>query len=220
MKQTHLIIALLLSLSLFSQTEEKKDYKELIATLDNIHHLDQEIREQSRELEKEFEWDSEEIQNLWKEMHNQDSINLIKVEKIISEYGWLGEDDLGKQGNRTIFLVIQHADIATQEKYLPILQNAVEKGNATGSELALMKDRILLGKGQKQVYGSQLEADPKNGGYRVSAMTDPDLVDFRRKQVGLVPMVEYLKIWDLEWDVEAFKKRMKVYDLSENTESP
>lgn len=213
MKQPFLIITLFLSLSLFSQTQEKKDYKELIATLDSIHHLDQEIREQSRELEKEFEWNSEEMQNLWKEMHIQDSINLIKVEQIISKYGWLGADDIGKQGNTTVFLVIQHADIVTQEKYLPILQDAVDKGNARASDMALMKDRVLLGKGQKQIYGSQLEVGPKNGGYRVSAMIDPDLVDFRRKDVGLDPMAEYLKIWDLEWDLEAFKKRMKLYDL-------
>ncbi len=213
MKQTYLIITLLLSLSLFSQTQEKKDFKELIATLDSIYHFDQVIREQSRELEKEYDWKSDEMQNLWKEMYIQDSINLIKVEKIISKYGWLGEDDIGKQGNTTVFLVIQHADIATQEKYLPILQDAVEKGNATGSELALMKDRILLGKGQKQVYGSQLEADPKNGGYRVSAMIDPDQVDSRRKEVGLDPISEYLKIWDLTWDLVAFKKRMELYDL-------
>lgn len=213
MKQTYLIITLFLSLSLFSQTQEKKDYKELIATLDSIHHFDQVIREQSREMEKEFAWDSEEIQNLWRTMHLQDSINLIKVEKIISEYGWLGADDIGKQGSTTIFLVIQHADIATQEKYLPILQDAVDKGNARGSDLALMKDRVLLGKGQKQVYGSQLEADPVNGGYRVSAITDPDMVDLRRKDVGLGTMSEYLKIWDLKWDLEAFKKRMEFYDL-------
>ncbi len=213
MKQTYLIITLLLSISLFSQEQGKKNFQELIATLDSIHHLDQVYREQSRELEEIYDWNSDEMQNLWKVIHNQDSVNLIRVEKIINEYGWLGEEEVGKQGSKTLFLIIQHADIATQEKYLPVLQEAVKSGMAEGSFLAVMKDRILLRKGGKQVYGSQLETDPENGGYRVSAMIDPDLVDSRRKEVGLDSMSEYLKIWDLNWDLEAFKKRMEQYDL-------
>ena len=215
MKQTHLIITLLLSLSLFSQAQEKKDYKELIATLDSIHYLDQTYREQSVELEKEYAWDSPEIQKLAQMELIQDSLNLIEVEKIIAEHGWLGPDLIGEKGNKTIFLVIQHADITTQEKYLPILKDAVQNGNTKGAYLALMEDRILIRHGEKQIYGSQIAMNYETNQFQLSPMIHPEDVDNRRNKIGLNPIADYLKIWDLTWDLEVFKKRMEQYDLED-----
>ncbi|MEZ5038583.1 MAG: DUF6624 domain-containing protein [Saprospiraceae bacterium] len=69
--------------------------------------------------------------------------------------GWLGADVIGNQGNSTLFLVIQHADIETQEKYLPMMRDAVSKGNARASSLALLEDRVALRKGEKQIFSTQ-----------------------------------------------------------------
>ncbi len=78
----------------------------------------------------------------WKIINEKDSINLIKIKKILDERGWLGADIIGNQGNSTLFLVIQHSDIETQEKYLPMMREAVKKGNANSSSLALLEDRV------------------------------------------------------------------------------
>lgn len=88
------------------------------------------------------------------------------------------------------------------------MQAAYKKGNAKGSQLALLIDRVALSNGQKQVYGSQVAQDPKTNKYKLSAMEDPDHVDERRAKMGLGPLAEYLKQWDIVWDVEAFKKTM------------
>jgi len=53
------------------------------------------------------------VQSLLKKLQTKDSINLIKVKKMIDTHGWLGPDEVGKQGAQTIFLVIQHADSLT-----------------------------------------------------------------------------------------------------------
>jgi len=190
--------------------------KELVAILDTIHQEDQKYREESQELEKKYGRDSKEVQNVWKIINVKDSMNLIKVEKILDEKGWLGTDIIGETGNTTLFLVIQHADTGTQIKYLPMLREAVKKGNARASHLALMEDRVLIAQGEKQIYGSQLEMDFTTRKYVLSPIIDPDNVDNRRAEVGLKTIAEYIQYWNLTWDVEEFKKRMNEYDLEKN----
>jgi hypothetical protein len=41
-----------------------------------------------------------------------------------------------------LFLVIQHSDSTTQEKYLPLLKQAVKDNRAFGHDLALLEDRV------------------------------------------------------------------------------
>ena len=190
--------------------------KELVAILDTIYQEDQKYREESQDLEKKYGWNSKEVQDVWEIINVKDSINLIKVEKILAEYGWLGADIVGETGNKALFLVIQHSNTQTQVKYLPMLREAVKNGKAKASSLALMEDRVLLAQGEKQIYGSQLEMDFKTNLYVLSPMIDPDNVDKRRAEVGLKPIAEYLKFWDLTWDVEKFKKRMEIYDSEKN----
>ena len=198
------------------QTPEATLNKYLVAILDTIHQEDQKYREEEQVLEKKFGWESKDVQDIEKIIHEKDSINLIQVEKIIAEYGWLGADIVGEMGNKTLFLVIQHSNTQTQVKYLPMLREAVKNGKAKASYLALMEDRVLLAQGEKQIYGSQLQMDSETNQWVLEPMIDPDNVDKRRAEVGLKPLSEYLKYWDLTWDVEKFKKRMDVYDSERN----
>ncbi len=89
--------------------------KPLVAILDTILQEDQNYRLQIDELETKYAWDSKEMQALWQIIHEKDSVNVIKVKIILDERGWLGPDIIGRQGNQTLFLVIQHADIDVQK---------------------------------------------------------------------------------------------------------
>ena len=180
-----------------SQFESKYNGK-LIASLDTIFQNDQRYRLQSDSVTKRFGHSSKEIIQLISIINLNDSLNLIKVKDIIDKYGWLGEDVIGATGNRALFLVIQHADIVTQEKYLPILREAVKNSRATGSQLALLEDRINIRRGRKQIYGSQITQDPVTRKYFLSPLEDPQNVDLRRKEVGLGPLKDYVKQWDIE----------------------
>ena len=110
-------------------------------------------------------------------------------------------------GNSTLFLVIQHADIATQEHYLPMMREAVTNGDAFGSDLALLEDRVALRQGKRQIYGSQIGRE-NTGEFYVSPLDDPDHVDERRAAVGLEPLANYVANWDIKWDVEAYKNQL------------
>jgi hypothetical protein len=148
------------------------------------------------------------MKNLWKTMAEADEADLTQVKAILDERGWVGSDVVGTEANSALFLVIQHADHATQEKYLPLMREAVKAKKARGSELALLEDRVALGEGRPQIYGSQIGRNNTTGQYYLQALADPDHVDERRESVGLPPLAEYVQHWEMKWDLEAYKKRL------------
>lgn len=187
------------------EISEKLHDKNLIAVLDTIYYDDQHYREQLNVIEKKYGWDSQEIKEQWDTISFKDSINTIKVTKMIDTYGWLGEDIVGERGNKTIFLTIQHADIFTQVKYLPDLREAVKDGKAIPKQLAYLEDRVALGIGEKQKYGSQLTENPTGTQkYCVRPMIDPENVNKRRFEVGLGSIEEYVSRFDCTWDVNEY----------------
>lgn len=133
----------------------------------------------------------------------------------MDERGWLGADVIGNRGNSTLFLVIQHADLETQVKYLPMMREAVEQGNARASSLALLEDRVALRQGNRQIYGSQIGRDPETGEYFVSPLVAPEKVNERRAAVGLGTIEDYIKYWDMTWDVEKHKARTAKIEAEE-----
>jgi hypothetical protein len=154
------------------------------------------------------------LKELWADINLKDSLNLIKVERVIGKYGWPGPEIAGRQGSQTVFLVVQHADIKTQEKYLPLMREAVKNKKAQPSSLALLEDRVALRQGKKQIYGSQIGGDGK-GKMWVSPLEDPDNVDKRRASVGLGPLANYVRNWSLEWDVDKYKKELPEIERKE-----
>ena len=174
----------------------------LIKILDTVSQSDQLYRDQLESAETKYGGQSKEVAEIIKRMSEQDSINLVKVELIINKFGWLGANVLGIDGNETLFFVIQHADSATREKYLPIMREAVKRKNAKANELALLEDRFALEHHKKQLYGSQLYWDMKENKVYVFPMIDPANIDKIRAAVGLTSMNAYLSNWQLKWSLE------------------
>jgi hypothetical protein len=179
--------------------------KPLQAELIAIYNDDQTIRQHYMTALKEFGNQSKQADSIAKIMGYKDSINLIKVKDILDKRGWVGPNKVGAQANMTLFLVIQHSDLETQQKYLPMMREAVKNKNAQSSALALLEDRVALGEGKKQIYGSQIGYDSKTKKNYVLPLEDPDNVDQRREEVGLGPISEYVKTWDIVWNVEEYK---------------
>lgn len=195
---TKFIFLISLTFAAVGVTGQTKFNKELSALLNTIYNEDQGGRLKIDSLYKKYGWQSEQVQSLLKEMGVQDSINLIKVKKIIDTYGWLGPDEVGKQGAQTIFLVIQHADSLTQVTYLPLMQEAVRKGKAQPEALALLEDRVLVTQGKEQIYGSQVRTN-EAGKNEFFPIKDEPNVNKRRASVGLKPLEEYAKYFDIDY---------------------
>jgi flagellar motor protein MotB len=182
------------------ERQEAKLNKPLVKILDSIHEKDQKYRIQLDEIEANHPLDTAKWKNIATTMFETDTSNLRKIETIISHYGWLGKDVIGNQGNTTLFLVIQHSDLTTQEKYLPLMEEAVKNGNAEPDQLAYLEDRVALNHGKKQIYGSQLIKDLKTGKSVFAPIEDSMNVDKRRASVGLEPLKDYASRFGIEYN--------------------
>ncbi len=188
-------------------TSFSQSNKEISAVLDTVYQNDQKFRREIINISKKFGENSEQYQKQIQLIRSNDSLNLVKVKKILDERGWLGTDEIGYQGNSTLFLVIQHADPKSQEHYLPIMREAVKSGKANAGSLAYLEDRIELRKGGKQIYGTQIGKDRATGQYFVLPLLDPEKVDERRKQMGLGSLKAYVANWGIEWEMKVPNSR-------------
>lgn len=135
---------------------------------------------------------SREVDELWNLIAFVDSINLKAVEGIIDQYGWLTEEEVGNKASSGLWLVIQHASLEVQERYLPMVHEAVMAGKSKGSKYAMLIDRIKIESGEKQIYGSQVAEDQESESYHLFPLEDPANVNERRKSLGLIPIESYL----------------------------
>ncbi len=199
-----------------NQAAYEKDLdKPLAALLDSIYESDQNYRKQISEIEEKYGRDSQEMMAHWKLIQITDSINLAKVKHILDERGWLGPNVVGDRGNTALFLVIQHSDIETQLTYLPMMREAVTKGDAQPGRLALLEDRVAIRQGNRQIYGSQIGRDQETGAHYVFPLIDPEKVNTRRAEVGFGPIEEYVSNWNMTWYVEKQKERTAQIEAQE-----
>ena len=179
--------------------------KELLA----IFSDDQTVRLQYSEMAEKLGYNNHSVDSLANIMAYRDSINLSKVIMILDERGWVGTDKIGSRANQTLFLVIQHcSDLAIQEKYLPMLRDAVRRGDASVSDLALLEDRVAVRNGGSQTYGTQIYWNEKTSKNYIAPLVDPDNLDNRRALVRLEPIADYAKRFDIIWDLEDYKRQL------------
>lgn len=182
----------------------------LIEELDDIRAKDQQLRRDLQDVEDKYGWESKEVKALWDTIGKLDSLNFIKVKSIIDKHGWVGPSVVGFEGNSTLFLVIQHGKIDEQEKYLPLMREAVKNGNAQGWDLALLEDRVAISRGRKQIYGSQITKYKDIPAF-VAPLDDPDNVDKRRASMNMPPLATYASQWGISWNVEEYKQNLHRY---------
>lgn len=187
--------------------EYEKDFdKPLKEKLEQIYVKDQMLRQLYSEAEEKFGPESDEMRYFWQLVSEQDRKNEEEVIKIIDEHGWVGKSTVGGKANMTLWLVIQHAPLETQEKYLPVMKESVLNGESSGRHLAMLEDRILMRNDKPQTYGSQIVTDEETGRQKVYEVKDPEYINQRRKEVGLGPIQDYVKRWGIEWTVEQKEK--------------
>jgi outer membrane protein OmpA-like peptidoglycan-associated protein len=199
------------------KSKEAKLNKLLSKELDSIGVEDQKYRVRLNDIEQNYGSQSKEWEELIDKIKSIDSLNLIRLKQIIDQYGWPGPELVGDNGNAAVFLVVQHADIKTQEKYLPVMREAVKNGNAFASDLALLEDRVAVGQGKKQIYGSQIIKDPKTGKDTLATIEDFQNVDKRRAEVGLGSLEQYAKQWGIVYKAAIANKNSNFFSNADYT---
>ncbi len=103
--------------------------------------------------------------------------------------------DLSPASYRTIWIVIDHAPLDMQQKYLPLIEEMVAAGRIDHDAYALLFDRVAMKSNRPQRYGSQsVQFGPVDNQqlylWPVESVAD---LDSLRHTVGLSPIAEYMQ---------------------------
>ncbi|HET6224722.1 MAG TPA: DUF6624 domain-containing protein [Bacteroidia bacterium] len=122
-----------------------------------------------------------------------DSLNMLRLDKIIEIHGWPGKKLIGMDGSNMAFIIILHAPLRYQKKYFEMVKVAVNNGDLNRSSLAYLIDKMLTKEGKDQLYGTQLKYSYENKKYEFKPIEDEKNVNKRRSEVGLGPIEDYAK---------------------------
>ncbi len=136
------------------------------------------------------------VRYLGTEQTRIDSLNLPRIEKILSQYGYPGKTLVGEPTNVAAFYILQHSSKIKQ--YIPLIEAAARRGELPFYEYAKMQDRLLVQEGKEQVYGTQGRGfatkgpDGRPGPMQmfIWPIKDPKNVNQRRKEAGFTDTVE------------------------------
>lgn len=121
-----------------------------------------------------------------------DSANTAWLKALVEREGWPTPARVGADGVHAAFLIVQHTpDHAFQAAMLPHVREAWRAGaGVDGEDVALLTDRVLRHQGRPQRYGTQ--ADFVDGRAVPQPLEEPETVDERRREMGMMPLAEYL----------------------------
>lgn len=212
-----IFLCLIASLSLKQALAQNLINDKLGAELAAISKEDQQYRVAAIAAAKKNGAHSQEDKDLMKQQTEADKVNLVKVEKIIATYGYPGKSMVGPQ-SKVVFMVVQHNDLEAQEKYLPLFIKAAESGELERTVIPLMIDRVRTGKGQPQLYGTQL-FDKEDASIQIFPIEDEVNVNVRRKAAGLQPLEDYYKYWHVNYIVPTAAGNLNPKELYVNMEA-
>lgn len=125
-------------------------------------------------------------------IEDADAGNRLEVLHIFDRYGWVTNSLAGKDGAHNFWLLVQHQTSEIQQRMLPALEKAAKNGNASMSDYAYLYDRVQMGLNKPQRWGTQVRCEEgKPVLYRVD---DPAGLDARRKELFMLPVLEYLRM--------------------------
>lgn len=159
----------------FTKEEYAKWYKEALLLTQNRDLIkeNQELTDLKKEIDsKNYEKDLVKIisevrdnDRRFRVSNNIDDIRQMELDKINikiidSLYSihkeYIGKSLVGIKLSSTMWAVIQHSNLNKMEKYLPVIKEAIDKGELNKTVIKLLIDRIYSIKHNKQIFGSQV----------------------------------------------------------------
>lgn len=206
--KSRILLALLLNVSCCCMAQESLSVDSMLCA---IRDKDESIRQKIMPMLASGNQDS--IMAVVVQMNMIDKENQTFVFGLLDNQGW--PDGLSDKANSAIFLVIDHAEFAAQEKYYPVVKEKAEQGIIGKEDAATLQDRILMKKGEMQVYGTQTTRVVINGeniNY-LWPVKNPDQLDKLRKEVNLPPIAEYIAVFEKQGIKLVWDKSLSVDDL-------
>jgi len=113
-----------------------------------------------------------------------------KIDELITRCGWPKKSIVGSYVSSMTWLLLQHANITLQEKYLDLVKELSNSGEIRRAEYGYLFDRVQSRNGRDQEYGTQLY--DREGKQFLYPISDEKSLDKRRAEIGLEPICSYL----------------------------
>lgn len=174
-------------------SQEKKDLldKEWVKKkLKNMFDIDQLIANFAMSIKIHFPALRAELNERLQALDNSITTDL---KEILSKYHWITISEFGVQADQRAWLFIQHADRHPefQKEMLDRLEKLAALKETMPEHYAYLYDRIARNEKRPQRYGTQ--GNFVNGEWVPSPIEQPELLDERRKALGMMPMEDYIK---------------------------
>lgn len=197
MKKIVTILLACLALGCTSKKSTHSSIEQTDSLLCELHERDQQIRHELMSVQQAYiaEQRAELIDSivmLVAEQDRADSLNRVAVDSLLQN-GW--PEGLSEHSNRTIWLIIDHADVEYQERYLPLIEQQAVRGTISPSDYATLLDRVNVRRQRPQRYGTQTGYKQRDDEVFtfVYPIEDIDALDSLRLSVGLDSMHLYLR---------------------------
>lgn len=126
------------------------------------------------------------------DLHNRQAL-----QQILGRHGLPTRAMVGKDAMEAIFFIIQHADgdKVWQKDQLPLIEKAVKAGDLDAQSYAYLYDRIQVGAGLEQRYGTQFShVDFAKQTTTMAPIEDSTHVDDRRRELHMMPLDMYRRL--------------------------
>jgi hypothetical protein len=129
---------------------------------------------------------------LWYSIKTLDILNIAIVNQILKRFGWPIKSVFGEKASLTAYYVIMHSNERTITKYIKLLSQAANDGEADCQHLANMIDRLLKYRKKKQIYGNAIRGLRVNGemSFFIYPIVNRKKVNERRRRIGLNQTIE------------------------------
>ena len=165
----------------------------LDSLLRNVRESDQSARLAMIELTRSDQLDIDAVLAAQTKIEEVDSTNQVIVARLLDS-GW--PQGLSEEANNAIWLVIDHAPIDYQLRYMPLIEEQVATGAISKSQYATLFDRIRMRQGEPQRYGTQTvqrRSAEQNASIYVWPIENPRKLNRLRRAMGLTPIKRYCR---------------------------
>jgi len=127
-----------------------------------------------------------------------------QIERLLKEKHWPTYNEIGAKASFAAMMIIQHSGKSKlAKKALPLIKVAVDSNQANAEYYAMLLDRYLVQKREKQIYGTQVYKGCDSNGncsdFHFEPIEDQKNVNVRRESIGLIPIETYAKSMGFEY---------------------
>lgn len=116
--------------------------------------------------------------------------NFFSLQNMVEENGWLGINEVGRDGAKAVWLITQHGShmVTQQAEFLEKMKEAMLANNFEKKYYAHLYDRVQANQRKPQRYGTLRYRDKETGEWKLYTIEDRAKLREYRKEVGLPPL--------------------------------